>query len=791
MTPEPAHCHRPSPVNISIREHHPFEVSEDAREQWTFETLLTVLSASFVNLPADQVDRAIETSQRQICEHLLIDHSSLWQNSHDEPGVYVMTHLYRNQGLPPIPDRMEGDSYFPWVLQKVSRKETVCSPRNADAPPEAAVDKKSWEAFGVKSTLVIPLWVGNDPIFGSLAFDATTQEREWPEGLVQRLQLVAQIFANALARKRTEQALVESELRLRMAAAAAGAGLWTIDPGSGRMWTTDETKAIFGVPSTEEFTLQRFLNLVHVEDRASVESIIEETFQCGEERSIEYRVNRSDGETRWIFSRGCLRAGDGCKLMGVSIDVTERKRREEVQCRHCAIIRSSEDAIIRLDLQGIISDWNAAAERIYGYSRKEAVGQNSSFNTAPEVRKQEEMILTRFGAGEDIQHCETVRVRKDATRVSVSLTSCPIRDRSGQIVGVTLIARDISETKRVWQELQNSYEEIRKLTERLQAESDYLQDEVRNIGRYDEIVGRSETLRQVLKKVEQVASTDSVVLITGESGTGKELIARAIHERSTRKNRVMVKVDCAALPATLIESELFGREKGAYTGALARQIGRFETADGSTVFLDEIGELGVELQAKLLRIVQDGDFERLGSAKTTHVNVRLIAATHRDLAQRVQSGSFREDLFYRLNVFPIHVPPLRERPEDIPLLVAAFLAEFEKKMGKKIHGVPRKMMDQLMRYPWPGNIRELRNVIERSVIVTTGERLHLEPPTMNVAQTHTLVQAEHQHIVSVLERTAWRIKGPKGAAAILGMKPSTLYTVMRRLRIPTRHERSA
>lgn len=252
----------------------------------------------------------------------------------------------------------------------------------------------------------------------------------------------------------------------------------------------------------------------------------------------------------------------------------------------------------------------------------------------------------------------------------------------------------------------------------------------------------------------------------------------------------MVKVDCAALPPTLIESELFGREKGAYTGALTRQIGRFETADGSTLFLDEIGELGVEVQAKLLRIVQDGEFERLGSARTTRVNVRLIAATHRDLAERVKNGSFREDLFYRLNVFPIRVPPLRERLEDIPLLVRAFVQEFGGKMGKKIRIVPSRAMDELQRYSWPGNIRELRNIIERAVIVTTGEKLNLQmPKPAGVASMRTLREAEYQHILSALEKTAWRIKGPSGAATLLGMNSSTLYTAMRRLHIPTRREK--
>jgi transcriptional regulator with GAF, ATPase, and Fis domain len=250
----------------------------------------------------------------------------------------------------------------------------------------------------------------------------------------------------------------------------------------------------------------------------------------------------------------------------------------------------------------------------------------------------------------------------------------------------------------------------------------------------------------------------------------------------------MVKVDCASLPATLIESELFGREKGAYTGALTKQAGRFELADGSTLFLDEIGELSLELQAKLLRVLEDGQFERLGSPKTISVDVRVIAATHRDLAEKVKDGTFRQDLYYRLNVFPVQLPPLRERPEDIPSLVWSFVGEFEKQMGKKVDSIPKRVMDLLQNYSWPGNIRELRNVIEQAVIVSNGGQLYLDMPTSagNIPSP-TLKEAERQHIVSVLSKTDWRIKGPAGAARLLGMNSSTLYSAMRRLGIPNRN----
>ena len=283
-----------------------------------------------------------------------------------------------------------------------------------------------------------------------------------------------------------------------------------------------------------------------------------------------------------------------------------------------------------------------------------------------------------------------------------------------------------------------------------------------------------------------MAPTDSSVLIRGETGTGKELLAQAIHRLSPRGRHVMVKVNCAALPSGLVESELFGREKGAFTGALARQVGRFEVADGSTLFLDEVGELPADVQVKLLRVLQEGEFERLGSPRTIKVNVRVIAATNRDLAEEVRKGRFREDLFYRLNVFPIRMPPLRERPQDIPLLVWVFLEDLSSRMGKKITQVPRAAMEALQRHSWPGNIRELRNVIEHAAIITTGDTLRVpalgvDAPAAPLPQT--LADAERKHILRALESTGWRIKGPKGAAMVLGLNPATLYSRMKKLGI--------
>lgn len=338
------------------------------------------------------------------------------------------------------------------------------------------------------------------------------------------------------------------------------------------------------------------------------------------------------------------------------------------------------------------------------------------------------------------------------------------------------------------EELAQRLREIESLKNQLAAENKYLQEEIKLHNNFDEIVSKSKNFRRVLQQIEQVATTDATVLIVGESGTGKELLARAVHNISNRSKRPLIKVNCATLPANLIESELFGHERGAFTGALEKRIGRFELADGGTIFLDEIGELPVELQAKLLRVLQEGEFERLGAPKTIRVNVRVIAATNRNLEQAIEKKEFREDLFYRLNVFPIVSPPLRERKEDIPLLVKHFCLKYEAKMGKKITHIPTKVMDALMDYNWPGNIRELENVIERAIVLSRGTTLdHGEwvPVERKTAATalQKLEEVERDHILATLKMTGWKVSGDKGAARILGLNATTLEARMKKLGI--------
>ena len=370
--------------------------------------------------------------------------------------------------------------------------------------------------------------------------------------------------------------------------------------------------------------------------------------------------------------------------------------------------------------------------------------------------------------------------------------------------GVVISHANITERKQADEALRNALNEVRQLKERLEVENTYLLEEVSGVHRFGEIGGRSDSIAKALRHAELVAPTDATVLITGETGTGKELLARAVHERSKRSHRPLVKVNCAGLPASLIESELFGHEKGAYTGAATKRIGRFELANGATIFLDEVGELPLELQAKLLRVLQEGEFERLGSSKTIKVDTRVIAATNRDLGLAVKAGMFRDDLYYRLNVYPINLPPLRARKEDIPELVQTFLSEASRRLGRTFNDASQRVIEGFMKYDWPGNVRELQNVVERMAVTAKGSQLTLPADWLSDSQTPlryepvnsqrvnsavaaqqetTVESIERAHILRILEQRHWRIEGPQGAAIVLGLKPSTLRSRMRKLHI--------
>ncbi|MFT5730481.1 MAG: formate hydrogenlyase transcriptional activator [Desulforhopalus sp.] len=510
----------------------------ERRDNLQFESLLVEISTLFINLAVDQINSKIEHAQRLICEYLDLDRSTLWQFREQEPEILLLTHIYQStNGELPV-DKMNGKDFFPWIVQKMISGETVTISKMDDLPKEAVRDRESFELYGAKSGVYVPLSIGQGPVFGVLTFATMKKERDWP--FAERLQLVAQVFAHALERKRVD----------------------------------------------------------------------------------------------------CL--------------------------------------------------------------------------------------------------------------------------------------------------LQGNINEIEKLKDRLEQENTYLQGEVKLLTEHSEILGQSTIIKNILTQAEQVAETDSTVILLGETGTGKELLARAIHNMSLRKDRPLITINCAALPASLIENELFGREKGAYTGAMTKMIGRFELADESTLFLDEIGELSLDLQSKLLRVLEEGKFERLGSTKSVQINVRIIAATNRDLEQEVSDGNFRQDLFYRINVFPILIPPLRDRSEDIPILVRSFVRKFQKRMGKQIERIPHKVIQALKSYSWPGNVRELRNMIERGMILSNDKTLLVQLPkklTSKTEATDSLDDIMRREILVTLKKTHWRIGGRDGTAEILGLKRSTLYSKMKKLGI--------
>ena len=537
----------------------------------------------------------------------------------------------------------------------------------SDLPAEAERDRESFNLYASRSGVYVPLSVGQGALFGVLTFASMHKEREWSEADLKGCKLLAQVFANTLARKKTELALRESEARLVLTTNAAEAGLWNMDIDSGLVWVTEKTRELFHFEPDEQLNDTSFYNAMHPEDRERIQQVMQQAIQTGENFLCDYRIVLPGGKIRWIAARGQRYlggAGGSDRLLGVSLDISARKRMEK--------------------------------------------------------------------------------------------------------------------------QLEERLQEIEGLKHRLEQENMYLQEEVKLLTEHSEIQGQSTAIKNILAQAGQVAGTDSTVLIMGKTGTGKELLARAIHSMSLRKDRPMVTINCASLPPSLIENELFGREKGAYTGAMTRMIGRFELADGSTLFLDEIGELPLDLQSKLLRVFEEGIVERLGSTRPLHINVRIIAATNRDIEEEVAAGRFRRDLFYRLNVFPIVMPALRERPEDIPLLTWAFVREFQKKMGKQIDRISHKTMQDLESYPWPGNIRELRNVIERAMILCKDKTLSVQLPR-NVSSdedgTGNLEDMMRREILAVLEKTRWRVAGRGGAAEILGLKRSTLYSKMKKLGI--------
>jgi PAS domain S-box-containing protein len=544
----------------------------------------------------------------------------------------------------------------------------------------------------------------------------------------------------------------------------------------------------------------RWTAVIHPEDVAGIVEKWRTSLATGEPFEAETRVRRADGIYRWFLHRKvALRDSSGkiVRWYGSSIDIEDRKQAEDALRRSEAYLAEAQ----RLSHTGSFGwntstgeiFWSEETYRITGFDRSRKPALDLVFQRVhPDDLALVRQTLDRTaqkGTDLDFEHR---LLMPDGSTKYVHVIGRPLKNESGclEFVGSVM---DITAAKRSQRELQQALQEIAVLKDQLYKENIALRAEIGEASMFEEIVGGSPLLKAVLARVAKVAPTDSTVLITGETGTGKELIARAIHKRSQRSGRTFVKVSCAAIPHSLIASELFGHEKGAFTGALQRRLGRFELAEGGTIFLDEIGELPAEMQIALLRVLQEREFERVGGNQSIRADVRIIAATHRDLPEVIVTGGFRSDLFYRINVFPIEIPPLRERREDIPMLVRYFIDRYARKAGKQIRSVSNKTLELLQSYPWPGNIRELQNVIERSVIVCDTENFSVAEswlsrgpvPIQSVDQPlpEKLAIEQKAMIETALAQTRGQVAGPYGAAAKLGMPASTLESKIKTLKI--------
>jgi PAS domain S-box-containing protein len=603
-----------------------------------------------------------------------------------------------------------------------------------------------------------------------------------------------------------QETLRESEARYRALVVAGAEMVWRANAQGEGFFVTPTWRELTG-QNEEQVRDFGWLEAVHPDDRERSRRLWQQAMRDRHAYENELRVRTREGNYRYFHVHAVpVIAADGSvhEWVGANTDITDRKRAEDalrqnenqvrlfIEHTPASVAMFDREMRYVLTSRRWLKDYNLGEQNIIG---------RSHYEVFPEIPERWQEIHRRCLAGA-VEACEEDQFARLGGSVDwIRWEVRPWYAASGEIGGIIMFTEVITERKR-------AEEEIRQLKERFEAENVYLRGEVSGAHRYGELTGETQAIQKVFRQVTQVALTDMTVLVLGETGTGKELVARLVHEKSGRRERPLVKVNCSTLPAELIESELFGHERGAFTGAVSKQVGRFELADGGTIFLDEVGELPLRLQSKLLRVLQEGEFERLGSGKTIKVDVRVIAATNRNLSEAAQRGRFRNDLYYRLNVYPIEVPPLRERREDIGLLAEVFLHEAGRRLGKSFGKIPGEVIAALQEYSWPGNVRELENVIGRAAVTSKGNVFQLpegwkadvnlihgnrgptsdgQPPSIaavtNTDREGTLGEMEKAHILEVLHRTNWRIEGPKGAAVILGLHPNTLRSRMRKLGI--------
>jgi PAS domain S-box-containing protein len=606
-------------------------------------------------------------------------------------------------------------------------------------------------------------------------------------------------------RRRAEEALRCSEAYLAEAQRVSRTGSFGWDPVSGEIYWSDETFRIFEYDPPARPTLELIIERTHPEDRARVVDVLRRAASERSDFDFEHRLQLSDGSVKFVrvvAHPSQQDGGGGLRFVGAVTDITARQRSEEALRESEERFRTMADTIreaiwIRALAPEKILYASPSFERIWGLTLQDLYRSPGIWAEAIHPEDRNRIIggyrLWISGGDAGYHDVEYRIVRPDGGIRWIHDRGVVYVDDGGRPARVSGIWADITERKQAQEDLQIALGEIKKLKDHLYQENIALKEEVDKVSMFEEIVGESAALRAVLGRVAKVAPADSTVLITGETGTGKELIARAIHKRSQRAAGPFVSVNCAAIPASLIASELFGHERGAFTGATQRHLGRFELADGGAIFLDEIGELPAETQIALLRVLQEREFERVGGARPIRVNVRVIAATNRDLPQAIEAGAFRSDLYYRLNVFPIEMPALRERIEDIPLLVEYFIDRYATKAGKKIRGINREALERLKSYAWPGNVRELQNVIERSIIVCETENFTVDeswlcwkpaPLEQSIRPLAKIPASEEKSAIeAALSGARGRISGPLGAAAKLGIPPSTLDSKIRSLHI--------